>query len=375
MHPTGDGYFLYHSIGQYPGKAADMATAMADFASVWGAANDGQWAAVLAQRQAFIDQWAGLIGADTGTVTTTENVTASLYSLMGALPSKALKGRKVLVAGDCFPSVHFLLAGLAPRLGFDLVTVPLRQGATWAEDEDIIAHWGPDVGVALLTWVSSTSSHRSDIASLVAHGRATGTLMGVDLTQAVGLLPFDVQTPQVDFAISTSLKWMCGAPGAGVLYVKPALIADSHPEFRGWFSQPNPFSWDFDKFSYATDIRRFDNGTPGVVAALASLPAMNWLMAQDRPGLLAHNRALTAQILAGVDALGLPLVCPRAPDQRGGSIMVRLPDRVPASDVLARFRAADIYADARSQTLRLSPGVMTTAAGVDRMLGVLAQAL
>jgi len=375
MHPTGDAYFLYHSIGQYPGKAIDMAAAMAEFASVWGAADDGQWGGVLAKRQAFIDQWAGLIGAIAGTVTTTENVTASLYSLMGALPSNVLKGRKVLVAGDCFPSVHFLLAGLAPRLGFDLVTVPLRQGATWAEDDDIIAHWGPDVGVALLTWVSSTSSHRSDIAALLAHGRVQGTVMGVDLTQAVGLLPFDVQTPEVDFAISTSLKWMCGAPGAGILYVKPALIADSHPEFRGWFSQPNPFSWDFDKFSYAPDIRRFDNGTPGVVAALASLPAMNWLMAQDRPALLAHNRALTAQILAGVDAMGLPLVSPRAPDQRGGSIMVRLPDRVAAPDVLARFRAADVYADARSQTLRLSPGVMTTPAGVDRMLGVLAEAL
>lgn len=229
--------------------------------------------------------------------------------------------------------------------------------------------------MALLTWVSSTSSHRSDIATLVAHGRAQGTIMGVDITQAAGLLPFDVSAPEVDFAISTSLKWMCGAPGAGILYVKPALIADSTPEFRGWFSQPNPFSWDFDKFSYAPDIRRFDNGTPGVVAAVASLPAMEWLMAQDRPAILAHNRSLSSQILAGVEGMGLTLASPRDAVQRGGSIMLRLPETVAATDVLARFRNAQVYADARSQTLRLSPGVMTTAAGVDRMLGALAAAL
>ena len=375
MAPTGDAYFLYHSIGQYAEKADDMAKAMAAFAGIWGAADDGQWAYALAKRQGFIDHWAQLIGAQAGTLTTTENVTAALYSLIGALPGKALKGRKVLVAGDCFPSVHFLLAGLAPRLGFDLVTVPLRQGATWAEDEDILAHWGQDVGMALLTWVSSTSSHRSDIATLVAHGRAQGTIMGVDITQAAGLLPFDVSAPEVDFAISTSLKWMCGAPGAGILYVKPALIAVSTPEFRGWFSQPNPFSWDFDKFSYAPDIRRFDNGTPGVVAAVASLPAMEWLMAQDRAAILAHNRSLSDQILAGVEGMGLTLASPRDAAQRGGSIMLRLPETVAATDVLARFRNAQVYADARSQTLRLSPGVMTTAAGVDRMLGALAAAL
>jgi kynureninase len=375
MTMAGDGYFLYHSIGQYPGKATDMAAAMADFSVAWGSANDAQWGYALGKRQEFIAQWSALIGAANGTLTTTENVTASLYSLMGSLPRNTLTGKKVLVAGDCFPSVHFLLAGLAPRLGFELVTVPLRQGATWAEDEDIIGHWGPDVGVALLTWVSSTSSHRSDIAALVAHGHAQGSVIGVDITQAAGLLPFDVAKPEVDFAISTSLKWMCGAPGAGILYVKPDLIGICAPEFRGWFSQPDPFSWDFDAFAYAPDIRRFDNGTPGVVAALASLPAMHWLMAQDRAALLAHNRRLGAQVLAGVDALGLALASPRKESERGGSIMVRLPDTVAAADVLGAFRAADIFADARGQVLRLSPGVMTTDAGVSRMLKALGEAL
>jgi len=371
MHSSGEAYFLYHSIGQYDRKAADMATAMAEFAGIWGAGDDGQWGYALGRRQEFIDGWSRLIGAVEGTVTTTENVTASLYSLMGALPGNTLKGRKVLVAGDCFPSMHFLLAGLAPRLGFELVTVPLRQGATWAEDEDILAHWGADVGVALLTWVSSTSSHRSNLAALVAHGRAHGTVMGVDITQAAGLLPFDVAAPEVDFAISTSLKWMCGAPGAGILYVKPALIAACQPEFRGWFSQPNPFSWDFDKFAYAPDIRRFDNGTPGVVAAVASLPAMTWLLAQDQSALLAHNRLLSEQILAGAEEIGLALACPPEAALRGGSIMARLPAGIDPSTVLVAFRAAEVFADARGQTLRLSPGVMTTQAGVARMLAVL----
>lgn len=232
LEKDGSGYFLYHSIGQYPGKAEDVAAAMAEFAGVWGAPDDGQWGAILGRRAEFVEHWRRLIDAPEGTVTTSENVTAALYALIGALPSKHLKGRKLLVAGDCFPSLHFLLTALSPRFGFSLETVPLRQGASYVEDEDVIAQWDSEVGLALLTWVSSTSSHRADIASLAAHGRKMGSLVGVDITQAAGLLPFSVNDPAVDFTISTSLKWMCGTPGAGMLHVASGLIAACEPEFR-----------------------------------------------------------------------------------------------------------------------------------------------
>lgn len=373
--PAGSRYFLYHSIGQYSDKTKDLAKAMADFAQIWGCADDGQWPYALGQRQRFIDRWRAILNAPEGSVTTSESVTSALSSLIGALPQSALKGKRLLVAGDCFPSVHFLLNGLQDKMGFSLHTVPLRQGATWVEDEDILASWGPDVGLALLTWISSTSSHRSDIGALVAHGRQMGSLIGVDITQGAGLLPFDVTDPAVDFTLSTSLKWMCGTPGAGMLYVDPALIGQCQPDLRGWFSQPDPFNWDFSRFSYAPDIRRFDHGTPGVMAAAASVPALDWHAAQDQAALLAHNRALSQIILDGVDDIGLTLASPRSEHQRGGSVMLALPEAVPAATVLNALRQSGIHADARGQTLRLSPGVMTTADGTAAMIAVLAGAV
>jgi len=375
MKDDGSGYLLYHSIGHYPGKARDLAAAMADFAEVWGRADDGQWPAILGLRARYLARWATLIGAPEGSVTTAENVTAAVASLMTALPPEVLVGRKLLVAGDCFPSLHFLLTGMQSRLGFTLETVPLRQGASWVEDEDIAAAWTAEVGVALLTWVSSTSSHRSDIAALAEHGRRQGSIVGVDITQGAGLLPFDVMAPQVDFTVSTSLKWMCGTPGAGMLHVAPALIDRCRPELRGWFSQPDPSNWDLDRFSYAPDIRRFDHGTPGIMAAAATLPALDWHAAQDHGEILACNRALSAQLVEGMDALHLPLASPRDAQARGGSVMAMLPESLPAAKALEALRAAGCFADARGQLLRLSPGMMTTAEGVGRALTALRGAL
>ncbi|NBZ86697.1 aminotransferase class V-fold PLP-dependent enzyme [Stagnihabitans tardus] len=368
---TGESYFLYHSIGQYPAKARDLAAAMADFAVCWGTADDSQWGHVLPLRQRFIDRWSAIINAPQGALTTFESVTQAFHALLISLPPGHLRGKKLLVAADCFPSNHFLLQGMGQKYGFELKTVALRQGAAAVEEEDFLDAWTPDVGLALLTWVSSTSSARIDLPRMVAHGRRMGSLVGVDITQAAGLLRFDVMAPEVDFAVSTSLKWMCGTPGAGVLYLSPRLIPHCQPELRGWFSQDNPFNWDISRFSYAGDIRRFDNGTPGVIAAVASLPALDWHAAQDKAAILAHNRKLTARLIDLADELSLSLVTPRDEARRGGSVMVKLPETQNAQALVASLRAQGITTDARGQTLRLSPGVMTTDAGVDRLAAAL----
>ena len=365
MTDDGNGYFLYHSIGQYPGKAADLQAAMTELAQVWGAANDQQWNYLFTQRARFIELWSKLIGAPKGTLTSCENVTQALHTFITSLPKKLLSGKRVLVAADCFPSNHFLLTGLSERLGFTLETVPLRQGASYVADEDMLASWDRDVAVALITWVSSTTSHRVNLTSLVEHGRAMGSIIGVDITQAAGLLPFSVMEPQADFVISTSLKWMCGTPGAGVLYVEENLLPECEPELRGWFSQDNPFSWALDKFKLASDIRRFDNGTPGMMAAAATVPALEWHTRQDQAAMLAHNRRLSEQLIAMADESNLSVISPRTENERGGSIMIKLPDKLVATNILSNLKLHGVVADARGQILRFSPGPMTTELGTE----------
>ncbi len=359
------GYFLYHSIGQYPGKERELEEAMREFAATWAAPNDKQWGYVLQKRQDFIDYWRRIINAPKGSLTTCDSVTGGFHSLLRSLPENSLKGKRVLVAGDCFPSLHFLLAGLAPRMGFTLDTVSVPEGASWVETESYIDKWGTDVGLALITWVTSTASARCNLDALVAHGRSMGSLMCVDITQAAGLLPFDVMKPRVDFVISTSLKWMCGTPGAGIFYVDKPLISDLTPEIRGWFSQNNPFSWDLDKFEYAPDIRRFDKGTPGSVAAIASVPALQWHCQQDHAQLAAENLRLVDRIIARADQLGLPLHSPRDGAQRGGSMMLRMPNKPEAASAVGALGIEGYSIDFRGPLIRLSPGYVTNEDSID----------
>jgi selenocysteine lyase/cysteine desulfurase len=362
------GYFLYHSIGTFPGKAERMAAALSDFSATWSAEDDGQWPAALAARQRLIDGWRRLIDAPEGTLTTAENVTAALYSLIGGLPRERLAGKRLLVAGDCFPSLHFLLAGLADRFGFTLDTVPLRPGESWVRDEDFLARWQDDVGLALITFVTSTASHRCDVARLAAHGKKMGSLVGVDVTQGIGVAPFSVTSTPVDFVVSTSLKWLCGASGAGILQIAPDLLQACRPELRGWFSQENPFSWDLDRFAYAADARRFDHGTPAILASIASQPGLDWVLQTGIETIAAQNRAMSEKIIGHALENGWAVRSPLNADERGGSVMLGLPQGIDPAAAISTLRAKSLYCDARGSTLRLSPGPVTDDASIDLLL-------
>jgi selenocysteine lyase/cysteine desulfurase len=367
----GSGYFLYHSIGMFKGKDERIAEALARVATLWGTPDDAQWPVSLEIRKRFIARWSELIGAPAGTLTTAGNVTTALCSIIGSLPDKYLKGRRLLIAADCFPSLHFLLSGMAERRGFVVDTVPLRPGEYWVRDEDFIARWDADVGVALLTWVTSTASHRCNLKALVERGQAVGTLVGVDITQGIGIVPFDLRAADADFVVGSTLKWLCGVAGAGVLQVREELLRECRPELRGWFSQENPFAWALDSFEYARDARRFDHGTPSILACAACLPALEWHARQKFVALQSHNRQLVEAVMEGCAGLGLELVSPKAAAERGGSVMLRLPAGVNPAAVVAKLREQAVFADCRGTTLRLSPGNVTTSEGIDRLLRAL----
>jgi kynureninase len=360
-------YFLYHSIGTFPGKQAAVDKAVTDFTAHWCASDDEQWPDAMTRRADFITAWTRLIGAPAGTLTLAESVTAALYILMRGLPEARLAGGTVLVAQDCFPSLHFLLAELGRRMGFTLHTVAPTGGRAYVTDNDMVAAWGPEVRLALLTWVTSIASHCCDLDRLIDHGRRMGSLVGVDVTQGVGIRPYGAKA---DFTVGSSLKWLCGVPGAGILQVMPDLLADCSPEFRGWWSQANPFSWDLAAFAFAPDARRFDNGTPNVLPAIVSKPGLDFVLSTGVEMLADHNRLLTGLLLDGARGLGLHIVSPPDPAVRGGSVMIDLPQ----PGLVDALRGQGIFADQRGTTLRLSPGAVTTTDDCTRLLEVLASA-
>jgi selenocysteine lyase/cysteine desulfurase len=368
---THDGWLMYHSVGLFPDQQAVVRDTLAQFASSWCAPGLKRWDEGLAARQRVLDDWARLVNADPRNVFASENVTEAFGKFVPALGTK-LKGRKVLIAADCFPSLHFLLSGLAGTLGFTLETVPLAAGAAWVTDDAFVDAWRDDVALAVITWVTSTASKRADIARLVAHGRKQGSLIAVDITQGAGILEFDVNAPAVDFVATTTLKWLCGAPGTGLGYVCPSLLDSGlAPQMTGWFSQPDPFNWDITRFSLAAEARRFDTGTPSFLPFVASAPGLAWRLSGAAEGLRDYNLRLSRALIDVLDRKGYALHSPREDESRGGSVMATLPRHVDPKALESSLVEAGVVVDTRGRVMRFSPGVLTHDSIASRLAGLL----
>ncbi|WP_266224305.1 MULTISPECIES: aminotransferase class V-fold PLP-dependent enzyme [Paraburkholderia] len=353
---------MYHSVGMFPDQQNAVRAALDTFVSQWYRPDQVRWEYCLQARQHVLDDWAMLIGAPSRAVFCADSVTEAFGKLVGALGRARLEGRRVLIAADCFPSLHFLLTGLAPVFGFTLDTVPLADNGTYVTDDAFVERWDDGVALAVITWVTSTASKRANLKRLTAHGRAQGSLIAVDITQGAGLLDFDIEDTPVDFVASTTLKWLCGAPGAGLAFLNPTLLDNGlAPATRGWFSQPDPFNWDLDRFSFAPDARRFDTGTPSFLPFIASAPGLSWRLSDASQGLRAYNLQLCQAIADVLEHKGYRLASPQNAEERGGSVMAQLPQHVDAKALESRLFEANVSVDTRGRVMRFSPGDLTHA--------------
>ena len=68
------------------------------------------------------------------------------------------------------------------------------------------------------------SAFLQDAKAITERAHEVGAMVVLDSYQSAGTVPFSVKELNVDFATGGSVKWLCGGPGAGYLYVRPDLI-------------------------------------------------------------------------------------------------------------------------------------------------------
>src|ERR1035438_9308932 len=101
--------------------------------------------------------------------------------------------------------------------------------------------------------VAFRSSFVQDLAAITHRAHRVGALVIADLYQSAGILPVDVRALGVDFATGGSVKWLCGGPGAGYLYVRADLLSRLHPAATGWMAHHHPFEFEPGPIDYAAD--------------------------------------------------------------------------------------------------------------------------
>ena len=339
-------YLINHSLGAMPAAAEER---VLEYAHVWKtrgirAWGEGWWEMALTVG----DQIGRLIGAPPGTVSMHQNVTIAEAVVLSCFRFDRPRRRIVYEEGN-FPSVRYLYQAQAERSGADIVVAADDEGVVEAIDDRTL--------LAPVTHVLYKTGEIQDVEAIVERAHDHGALVVLDAYQSVGTVPLDVTALGVDFAVGGSVKWLCGGPGAGWLYVRPDLASVLEPGLTGWQAHARPFDFEPEQ-DYAEGAARFLTGTPNVPALYAATAGYDVIEEVGIERIRERSVEQTTLLIELLEEAGFPVGSPSDPARRGGTVVVRPPD---FERVDAELAARGILCDHRPDVgLRLGPHFFNT---------------
>jgi selenocysteine lyase/cysteine desulfurase len=359
----GDGiYLLNHSVGRPPRSAEGAARS--GFFEPWKTGAADPWEAWFAQVDRYRAAVAALLNGNADNVCPQANLSSALTKIVHALPRRV--GRDMIVYTEAdFPSMGFVLA-MAGREGFRLRRIP--DTADFGTLDCWESMLDNDCCLVFVTHVHSNTSRQVPVTDICRLALDRGIMSVVDIAQSAGIVPIDVNRWGADFVIGSCVKFLCGGPGAGFLWVNDRILHECRPTDVGWFSHADPFEFDIHEFRYADSALRFWGGTPAVLPYAVAANSLETLLDIGIERIRAHSLELTQAIIDSV-----PRKClytPARPVSRGGTVVLDFGER--QSDAASALTDAGVHFDVRRTGMRLSPHIYTSRDEIEQVVSCLA---
>ncbi len=310
-------YLISHSLGAMPKKAYDR---MHEYADVWATRGVRAWAEGWWDMPVTTGDMVGrIIGAPPGSVVMHQNVSICQSLILSCFEPTPARN-KIVYSELNFPSVMYVYEAHARdgRLQIEKVksddgmTVPLERMLAAIDEQTLLVPF---------SHVLFKSGFLQDAKAITERAHEVGAMVVLDAYQSAGTVPFDVSELNVDFATGGSVKWLCGGPGAGYLYVRPDLQTKLQPKTTGWMAHERPFAFDTDH-RYAKGITRFLHGSPAIAALYGAESGYEIINEVGVKSIREKSMRQTARLIELAEEAGFKVTSPRNVTQRGGTVTV-----------------------------------------------------
>lgn len=360
-------HLLSHSLGPVPAAARDS---MLAYIQRWqDHAGEDAWATSWWELSTEAgDRIARLLGGAPGSVQVQPNASVALSSIVSCFDFSTGPRRKIVTTALDFPSMGYIWQA-QQAAGATVVVVPSDDDVTVPTQRICEAIDGETCLVAL-SHVSYRSSCKVDAETIIKRAHDVGAKVLLDVYQSIGVVEMDATAWEVDFLIGGSIKWLCGGPACGFLYVRPDLIPELEPRLTGWIAHARPFEFSHKDMVYDGSVRRFAQGTPNIPGLYSVLPGLKIIEEVGVPRIATESRRRTQRIVDFARERGWRLHSPPSAEMRGGTVMIEVEQ---PADMVARLADQKVFVDCRPGVgLRLSPHFFNTDEEIDEALGTLA---
>ncbi len=310
-------YLISHSLGAMP---RETYARLNDYAETWATRGVRAWAEGWWDMPVTTgNEIARIIGAEPDSVAMHQNVSIC-QSLILSCFDPTPKRNKIVYSELNFPSVMYVYEAHARNDKLRIETVASDDGIT-VPLERFLDAIDEDTLLVPFSHVLFKSGFLQNAKAITERAHEVGAMVVLDSYQSAGTVPFSVKELNVDFATGGSVKWLCGGPGAGYLYVRPDLQQQLQPKTTGWMAHEQPFAFETE-LRYAPGITRFLHGSPAIPALYAAQSGYRIINEIGVERIREKSVRQTMRLIALAEEAGFRVTSPKSAADRGGTITV-----------------------------------------------------
>lgn len=310
-------YLISHSLGAMPRATYER---LQEYADTWATRGVRAWAEGWWDMPVTVgDEVARIIGADPGTVVMHQNVSICQSLVLSCLKPTPQR-YKIVYSELNFPSVMYVYEAHA-RDGNLKIEVVKSDDGMMVPLERLLAAIDETTLLVPFSHVLFKSAFLQNAKAIIDRAHEVGAMVVLDTYQSAGTIPFSVKELNADFATGGSVKWLCGGPGAGYLYVRPDLQTKLEPKTTGWMAHESPFAFDTE-LHYASNITRFLHGSPAIPALYAAESGYRIINEIGVQQIREKSMRQTEYLISLAEEAGFTITSPKDVSRRGGTITI-----------------------------------------------------
>jgi kynureninase len=359
-------YLVSHSLGAMPRRTSQYLQQFADEWSSRGvrAWHEGWWEI----GRTTGDLLAPILGVRPGTISMHQNVTVAM-AIIASCHTFDSRRNRIVMADLEFPSNMYLFEGFR-RYGAEIVYV--KSADAMRTDLDALLDAIDERTLLVpLSYVLFKSAYIQKVEALIEKAQRVGARVILDVYQAAGTVPLEIERLGAEFAVGGSVKWLCGGPGAGYLYVRPDLAPELEPGIVGWAAHAKPFDFAAGAIQYADAPERFQSGTPNVPSLYSARAGYEIVGEIGVPVIREKSLRLTRRLMDLATSAGFRVNTPCDDEERGGSVIIDVPGGQVTADELIR---REVIVDFRPGAgIRMAPHFYNTVEEIEHAMEVLTE--
>jgi cysteine desulfurase/selenocysteine lyase len=361
-------YLNHAAVAPWPQAAADAVAAFAKQNASIGAEVYPTWNAL---EQRLRERLARLINAPSAEdIALVKNTSEALSVVACGLDWRA--GDEVVgIAGD-FPSNRLPWEAQADQ-GVRFVAVDVM--AETDPESALIAACGSNTRLMAVSSVHYATGLRLDLERLGAFCRQRGIYLCVDAIQSLGAIPFDVAACQADFVAADGHKWLLGPEGLGLFYCRPEVRDRLRLHQFGWHMVEAVGDFDAPDWAPAQSARRFECGSPNMVAAHALEASVALIEQTGVEHIFTSLLNVNAYLTEKAQQIGLSRKHGYDLERRGSGIVTVDIGAADPTTVWRKLMAQRVVTAPRGGGIRFSPHLHNSHEQIDQALSALQQAL